>query len=94
MPPQGESSGFALEDTVLFAHLPSRNTIAEIFGKYENLRKPRIEAAYAEAERRWESVKDMGWLQCKIREWITPWFLWWTQGKREEELAADVRTLE
>ena len=94
MPPQGESSGFALEDAVLFSHLLSHNTIAETFGKYERLRKPRIEVAYTEAERRWENVKDMGWLQCKIREWITPWFLWWTHGKREEELAADVRTLE
>lgn len=57
-------------------------------------RKSCIDIAYAEANRRYETVKDVGWLQCKLLEWITPWFLWWTQGKREEAFAADVRTLD
>lgn len=92
--PPGESSDFALEDAVLFSHLLSSNNIADTFSKYESVRKSHIDSAYAEADLRWENIKDMGWLQCKIREWITPWFLWWTQAKREKTFAADVRTLQ
>lgn len=94
MPPQGESTGIAIEDAVLLSHLLARNTVADTFNKYESLRKPSIDAAYVEANRRWGVVKDVGWLQCKIREWITPWYLWWTQGKREKAFAEDIRRLE
>ena len=96
MPPQGESTGFAIEDAVLFAHILSHlssSPITDIIARYEALRKPRMDEAFREAAYRWETTKDAGWIAFKLKEWLTPWFLWWTQGRREKGFAEDVREL-
>lgn len=64
MPTQGERSGVPLKDPVLFSHLLSHNNIADTFSKYVSVCKPHT------AGLRRENVKEMGWLQCKIQEWI------------------------
>ncbi|KAL9584222.1 MAG: hypothetical protein Q9212_002251 [Teloschistes hypoglaucus] len=98
MPPQGESVGYALEDVALFAELlknckdPSQ--LSQLFKRYEELRRPRIDAALKETEFRWaQGTRDVGWLQFKIQQWVMPWFLWFTQNKKEEDFASDVRKL-
>ena len=54
-----------LEDVVVFARLVGCYGAArlnDIFARYEELRRKRINAAYDEANLRWETNKDFGWL--------------------------------
>ena len=102
MPPQGESTGIALEDSVVFArtlamHAGSPNistSIPSLFSTYESLRRPRIDAAYDEAVFRWETAKDSGWLVYKLKTWMTPWFIWWTAKTRAKGFEEDLETME
>lgn len=92
MPPQGESTGIALEDTVMFARLMGlypKYTLPELFTRYEELRRSDIDAAYKEANFRWETVKDSGWLAHKVKSMMVPWFLWFTETKRARAFELD-----
>ncbi|WPH03526.1 Salicylate hydroxylase [Acrodontium crateriforme] len=97
MPPQGESTGICIEDSIAFAHMFNTHLpdgLERVFDAYEQLRREPVEAAYQTAALRWENVKDCGWLTYKMRVWMTPWFLWWTANAREAEFAEDlVRSL-
>ena len=121
MPPQGESTGFAIEDAILFAHIVSKvgskrpsleetqasapNSdnctlapatpigITDLFTTYTNLRHPIMSRAFKQAEWRWETGKESGWFAFRMKLFITPWWLWWTQKQREEEWTKDVRDL-
>lgn len=97
MPPQGESTGICIEDSIVFArtmmHHPTHDLPA-IFHAYESLRRPRIDAAYDEASWRWETVKDSGWLAHKLKMWALPWVLWWMEKGREEAFAEDFTELD
>ncbi|KAI4256617.1 MAG: hypothetical protein LQ352_002007 [Teloschistes flavicans] len=98
MPPQGESVGYALEDVALFAELlkgcESPAQLPQLFQRYEDLRRPRIDAALKETEFRWaQSTHDTGWLKFKMQQWAMPWFLWFTRDKKEEDFSSDVRKL-
>lgn len=109
MPPQGESTGFAIEDAVLFArimkeaheHIERFDESAEqtgdidaVFHRYERNRRNRIDEAFAEADMRWDLAKDKGWLASVLLDWLTPWFLWWTKSAREKNFRLDVRSFE
>lgn len=108
MPPQGESTGFAIEDAMLFARImndainrqeepdqsaPDLIDVESVFVRYERNRRARIDAAYAEANTRWESVKDAGWLFSVMREWMVWLFLWFTRSSREKNFAFNVKTV-
>ena len=96
MPPNGESVGHAFEDAVLFARIVEVHAgepISRLFTIYEDLRKSAIDHAYKEAQFRWEGVRDKGWLAAKVREWLTPFFLWWTKQYREDAMRFDIRDL-
>jgi 2-polyprenyl-6-methoxyphenol hydroxylase-like FAD-dependent oxidoreductase len=95
MPPQGESIGFAIEDSILLSRIliektPS-TTFEEAFQRYTRNRKPRIDEAFDEASFRWETAKDAGWFATIVKEWLTSAFLWWTKASRDENFAFDVR---
>lgn len=105
MPPQGESIGLALEDSVLFsralAHYNAkdaednkRRTLLETFKSYEELRRSPIDEAYREAKMRWESAKDSGFVGMKMKEFIYPLVLWWTAGRRTKAYMYDARDVE
>lgn len=97
MPPQGESTGLAIEDAVLFARIFAKFENQEIdhtFQVYENTRRHRINAAYEEALTRWENVRDKSWIEQKIAEFFTGWWLWWKKDVFEANFAYDVRTVE
>lgn len=66
--------------------------LASIFAAYERIRRAPIDEAYDQAVRRWEVVKDSGWLVYKIKIFLTPWILWWTAKAREEDFAQDWST--
>ena len=108
MPPQGESTGFAIEDAMLFTRImkeamnsqeepnqsiPDLVNVKAVFARYERNRRARIDAAYAEANTRWESVKDTGWLASVMREWMIWLFLWFTRSTREKNFTFDVKTV-
>jgi salicylate hydroxylase len=94
MPPQGESTGLAIEDSVLLARvfqkLPDK-PIQEIFKAYEKTRRPRINASYIEAVARWERVHDKSWLIQKMEEWLTWAYLWYKADTFEKSFSYDVR---
>jgi 2-polyprenyl-6-methoxyphenol hydroxylase-like FAD-dependent oxidoreductase len=81
MPPQGESAGYALEDSILFARVLQHKLdkgLDEVFSTYQNARRRRIDKAYDEAVFGWETQKDSGWLTFLVTSWLTSTFLWWT----------------
>ncbi|KAL9047042.1 MAG: hypothetical protein Q9214_000283 [Letrouitia sp. 1 TL-2023] len=125
MPPQGESTGFCIEDAILFARILERRgpggerdgsedegkgygkskdskegagskkmTVPELCKYFETLRKPRMEEAVKESYYRWKGAHGGSWLAFKIQEYITPWFLYFTEGKRDREFCGDVREME
>ncbi|KAF2095464.1 FAD/NAD(P)-binding domain-containing protein [Rhizodiscina lignyota] len=97
MPPQGESLGLAIEDTILFTRVLEAyygQSCAEIFMVYEKLRKPRIDAAFDEANFRWENVRDVGFIVSYLREWMTTLYLWWMKKAHADNMAYDVRNID
>lgn len=95
MPPQGESTGISIEDAIIFSRAMmhhQKRDLPAIFAAYERIRRPSIDKDYDTAVRRWENVKDSGWLAHQIRNFLTPWFLWWTAKAREEEFSQDWST--
>ncbi len=94
MPPQGESTGLAIEDSVLFARVVETfldTPIQKAFQVYEKTRRPRIDTAYKEAVMRWENVKDRSWFFQKVIEWMMWVFLWYKMGDFESSMSYDVR---
>lgn len=97
MPPQGESTGLAIEDSVLFARILSASPeipIKEEFRVYEKTRRPRIDKAYKEAVMKWEGYKDRRWLVQKLIEWLMWMILWYQMSAYEASISYDVRNEE
>ncbi|KIX01084.1 uncharacterized protein Z518_10150 [Rhinocladiella mackenziei CBS 650.93] len=96
MPPQGESTGYALEDAILFARVVQNNRekeLPEIFTAYQRVRRERIDKAYEESAFGWDTQKDSGWFTFLLRTWITSAFLWWTSTARQRRYMEDVATM-
>jgi salicylate hydroxylase len=94
MPPQGESTGFAVEDAVLLARVFDRfaeKDLSQIFEVYEKTRRPRINKAYKEAVWRWETIKDKSWLWQKFTECLAWGYLWFMRDSFEASVTYDVR---
>lgn len=94
MPPNGESVGFCLEDAVLLATLFKKrgaDSPSAVFQEYERIRKPEIDQARKETEIRWESAKTMTLWKFWVRSTVIPWYLWWTEAKRDAMFSKDVR---
>ena len=98
MPPQGESVGLALEDAVVFARcmadVKQRGDLESAFAKYERLGRPRADEAYKQATFGWDTQKDSGWFAFQLKNWLTGWFLWWTQDSRQRRYAEDIATVQ
>jgi salicylate hydroxylase len=97
MPPQGESSGIALNDAVLFARVLSATIgkeLPEQFAAYEKLRRPDTDAAYKQATFGWNTQKDSSWFAFYLHSWLTVVFLWWTARSRQRRYAEDIATID
>lgn len=97
MPPQGESTGYAMEDAIMFARVMGtklNSELDEVFATYQNIRGERINKAYDEATFGWETQKDCGWFTFLMRSWLTSIFLWWTVSARQKRYSEDVATME
>jgi len=96
MPPQGESVGLALEDVILLSRiLEGHHTrpIQGLFQRFDDLRRPRINAAVKEANFGFETIKERGWFATIIMEWLTWIVLAWRASRKESEFSFDIRTL-
>jgi salicylate hydroxylase len=94
MPPQGESTGLAIEDGILLARIlscSSEMSFQEAFQVYDRTRRARIDTAYKEAMFRWEGVKDRSWFTQKVIEWLMWVFLWYKMDAFESSVSYDVR---
>ncbi|EGX94712.1 salicylate hydroxylase [Cordyceps militaris CM01] len=96
MPPQGESTGVAIEDGVLLAHVLSRRpagrSVPQMLADYEVLRRADVAALQKTSIARWNTPMPAGWVGRVIMEWMT-WivvsYLNWTSN----HFARDVRNL-
>ncbi|KAL2126240.1 hypothetical protein VTI74DRAFT_1369 [Chaetomium olivicolor] len=97
MPPQGESTGLAIEDGMLLARVFSRRdtrSISQMFADYEFLRRPVIKKAHGEATFRWENVGDRSWFGMVLMEWLTVLYVWTMNRWSKDSFGRDVRTLD
>ncbi|KAL1866972.1 hypothetical protein VTK73DRAFT_4441 [Phialemonium thermophilum] len=99
MPPQGESTGVAIEDGVLMARILRRHnerTVAQLFDDYEKMRRPPVDKLYRDSVWRWNTAikEDAGWFGTIVMEWMTYLFLWFMHYRAEDHFASDVEKLE
>ncbi|KAH8651026.1 hypothetical protein BX600DRAFT_501843 [Xylariales sp. PMI_506] len=102
MPPQGESTAFAIEDGILFARLfcsaekdsGERRHIDRVFSDYESLRRPVIDRHYRSTVWGFESSNsDSSWLWALFMEYITMAYLAVQKWRQTNYLASDVRNI-
>jgi hypothetical protein len=101
MPPQGESAGIAIEDGVLIAHVLTRlatRSVNLLVADYEMLRRTSIDAAWKEANWRWQGVAkaDAGWWSTFLMETLMSSGLVvnWMNAKAKKHFAGDVELLQ
>ncbi|KAH7013799.1 salicylate hydroxylase [Ilyonectria destructans] len=97
MPPQGESTGVAIEDGVLFAHVLSKGAskgIPQVFAAYESLRRPDIKKLYYESMFRWNGAGSSTWLWSIVMEFITWIYIIVANWRQTDYFARDVRKFE
>ncbi len=98
MPPQGESTGIAIEDGVLVAHVFQRHcsrTVTQLFADYEKLRRQTIEKLYKASTWRWQNAAtpDAGLVWSIITDWMTSGFIRFMKLRQEDYFASDVEKL-
>ena len=93
MPPGGHSVGLAVEDAILLArlveHMKPAN-ISDVFPRLVELRKPRIDKDYLQAEQRWEGVKTVSWWWQIIRELLYGFLVFFLSKNIEKSFGYDV----
>ena len=99
MPPQGESTGVAIEDGVLVAHVLSRHAtrrISQLFADYNSLRRSTIEKLYKTTVWNWENAAggNQSWGWGIIMEWLTVVVLMIMNLRKEDHFASDVSKLQ
>jgi len=96
MPPQGESTGVAIEDALLLSHvfsLRSSHGVSEMLGIYESLRRKEIDTLYKKSVWQWSQAGTKGWVWYMFMELIT-WLVIMSFNKRKEDyFARDVTKL-
>ncbi|KAJ6786316.1 hypothetical protein PWT90_09327 [Aphanocladium album] len=96
MPPQGESTGVAIEDGVQLAHVLSRRdagrSVPQMLADYEALRRADVTALHKTSMARWNTPAPAGWIGRVFMEymaWVVVSYLNWTSN----HFARDVRDL-
>ena len=94
MPPQGESTGLAIEDGILMAHIFSRREerpLEKMFSDFLTLRKAVIDKHYKDAVWALEfGFQETGGLKNIMIEWVTIAVLWFKRWGQENHFASDV----
>ncbi|EWG44729.1 hypothetical protein FVEG_05728 [Fusarium verticillioides 7600] len=97
MPPQGESTGIAIEDGVLFAHVLSegiKKGVPYVMEAYEALRRDDIKKLYDETMFRWKAGGSSSWLWSIFMEFATWVYLILANYRQEDYFKRDVRSFE
>ncbi|KAL7754688.1 hypothetical protein ACKLNR_015358 [Fusarium oxysporum f. sp. zingiberi] len=95
MPPQGESTGIAIEDGVLFAHVLSEGIstgVPYVMEAYEALRRHDIKKLHAETMFRWNAGSSSSWLWSIVMEFITWAYLLLSNYRQKDYFKRDVRS--
>ncbi|KAF5546761.1 salicylate hydroxylase [Fusarium napiforme] len=95
MPPQGESTGIAIEDGVLFAHVLSegiKQGVPYVMKAYEALRRDDINKLYEETTFRWKAGGSSSWLWGIFMEFATWLYLLAANYQQEDYFKRDVRS--
>ena len=98
MPPQGESTGIAIEDGVLIARILSRSasrSVEQLFSDFEALRRADIEKHYKGAEKMSKMVtsKPPG-MRGLIIDFVTMVFMFIKKRSGGDHFKSDVRNIE
>lgn len=98
MPPQGESTGIAIEDGILLARVlrerHATHTIRQLVATYEAVRRPTIDKLHRETTARWNhAAAAQGIVQTVAVEWLTRAYMNWAAWKGDDYFAPDVRTV-
>lgn len=86
----------ALEDAILLSRILQYRDevpISDLFKRYDDLRKPPIDAAVKEANFGFETIRDRGWFGALLMEWLTWLVLLYRRSRKQDEFASDVRDL-
>jgi hypothetical protein len=97
MPPQGESTGYAIEDGVLIAHLLQSGqdrTAEQLVANFETVRRPVIGKYYRDALWVMEhGFAKRSWLMSIPIEWGVWMYLLVKKWSQENHFAGDVRDI-
>ncbi|KAH7014617.1 uncharacterized protein B0I36DRAFT_278542 [Microdochium trichocladiopsis] len=98
MPPQGESTGIAIEDGVLFAHVFSRcatRSVRRLMSDYEALRREQVEKVYSQTVWSWkQGGTTASWLGNVVMEWLTTAVVYVMNWRQGDHFARDVTKME
>ncbi|CUS14426.1 unnamed protein product [Tuber aestivum] len=99
MPPHGGSQGFslALEDTVILSRILEKeglDDLERVFVRFEEVRKPRVDKVYLQANKNWEGIKDIGWFANMIKEFFMWIYLIFFAKSVEESYLYDAHKVE
>lgn len=95
MPPQGESTGVALEDGILMAHVLSRRdtrTVPQMLADFEKLRRHDITEIYKTTMRRFQNRAPTSWLGLVAWDWLA-WIIITYINWTSDHFGRDVRLL-
>jgi 2-polyprenyl-6-methoxyphenol hydroxylase-like FAD-dependent oxidoreductase len=98
MPPQGESTGIAIEDGILIARILSQGAtrpVEQLFADYESVRRPKIDKHYKAAEKwgKMVSSKPSG-MRGLFMDLVTMVFLFIKKIQRTDVFKGVVRRIE
>lgn len=89
--------GLAFEDVVLLTRvlteLPAEMALEERFVRWEELRRPRVDASHRQAARISEGVREISWWWNIIREWMYWFFLGLFKMHSDDAFVYDVSTV-
>ncbi|KAI1875133.1 uncharacterized protein JN550_002562 [Neoarthrinium moseri] len=97
MPPQGESTGLAIEDAILLAHILRKRgsqTVEQMFSQFQALRKPEIDKYYKDAMWAMQyGFQKRSWLSSIIMDWAIWVYLLLKRWRQQNHFDRDVRKL-
>ncbi|RPA98120.1 FAD/NAD(P)-binding domain-containing protein [Choiromyces venosus 120613-1] len=99
MPPHGGSQGFslALEDAVILSRVLEKEGLEDlekVFVRFEEVRKPRVNKIYLQANKNWENIKDIGWFANMVKEFFMWIYLIFFAKSVEESYLYDAHKVE
>ncbi|KAK4207691.1 hypothetical protein QBC37DRAFT_433077 [Rhypophila decipiens] len=96
MPPMGESTGVAIEDAVLLAHVLSRRgerSVKKLFDDYEGLRRDVIAQTYKETVALWGDASEWSSFKSVMIDWLMWVIVLFINRGGKSTFARDVRLL-